>query len=660
VSGTSECEESRVNRHSAQKFFRWSISTIWVGATIFLLVADIAFAGFIQLDGVADVKTRFSRGCSTLQEIAELARTRGIDTVIFGDQARDALEYGLFPFERVIKKRYENSSILTVGASAYTSEINDNDKQFQETLLLPGTEVAPFYYWTERDSLIANNPDKHLFVVGFDGPELYEQLPVLDSNFSQSYLAQYQYFFGGCVALFLLSLIPVIKGYKRKTTGVVAGIMFLLVVNNHPFRSSPFNQYSGDQGTQPYQELIDYVNDNGGLVFWNHMEATDGTRRDGRVGYKTEPYPEDLLLTSGFTGFQSVAAFPIMQVEPGKEWDHVLGEYLQGQRGKPVWGYGGNNFLCEDAETKLGDIRTVFLVRQKSRYDVLDAMAKGRMYAVRQTGDERLSLDDFTISDVKSGQKAVMGEELTSSDFPELNIKIRSTKGTEKTVRLSIIRNGLEVKQETVALPYELAWRDVDVKWEEGPVFYRLKIELDSANYLVSNPIFVHFGEEMPNQVASVSQSTIEKLSMTEPVKPKVQMPLDPTPPSLKPPNQPIQDKMALLMPKPSEPESTIEEVPSLTQSTVIQPAVPAVKIPSALTAVVTPATIQKSVVAKINGVSLKNGPGPKFPEVGRLNKGDSLPLIRSTAIKFNGKPWLMVDANGRKAYVWSELVAAE
>ena len=56
---------------------------------IFLLAADIAFAGFIQLDGVADVKTRFSRGCSTLQEIAELARAKGIDAVIFGDQARD-------------------------------------------------------------------------------------------------------------------------------------------------------------------------------------------------------------------------------------------------------------------------------------------------------------------------------------------------------------------------------------------------------------------------------------------------------------------------------------------------------------------------------------------------------------------------------------------
>ena len=102
-----------MNRHVVQKLHQWAICVIWTGAIIFMLAVDIAFAGFIQLDGVADVKTRFSRGCSTVQEIAELARARGIDTVIFGDQARDTLEYGLFPFERVIKKRYENSSILS-------------------------------------------------------------------------------------------------------------------------------------------------------------------------------------------------------------------------------------------------------------------------------------------------------------------------------------------------------------------------------------------------------------------------------------------------------------------------------------------------------------------------------------------------------------------
>ena len=424
-----------INHPLLKEHCDFKTSVVLAGAMVFLLATEIAYAGFIQLDGIADVKTRFSRGCSTLQEVAELARSKAIDTVIFGDQVRDSLEYGLVPLERIIRKRSEHSSVLTVGASAYISEINDNDRQLEETLLISGADVSPFYYWTGnvfKDTLVANNAGKHLFVVGLNAPELYEQLPILDSNFSKRYFSDYQNIFIGCVALFLLSLFAVLKGYKKKVSKLVAGVMFLIVVNNVPFRSSPFDQYSGDLGAKPYQELINYVNNTGGLIFWNDIDASNVISQKGGVSYRTEPHPEDLILTKGYTGFQSIADSPVAQIEPGHEWDKVLNEYLKGKRKNPIWGYGGNNYLCEDEGTKLGEIRTIFLVREKSRDDVLDAMANGRMYAVRQAGNERLSLDSFTVSDITSGQHAIMGEKLISNDFPELKVKVRLTKGTEK------------------------------------------------------------------------------------------------------------------------------------------------------------------------------------------------------------------------------------
>ena len=648
-----------MNYYLTKEPYRFQAPFILAVVIVILLTsADIIFAGFIQLDGVADVKTRFSRGCSTFQEVAEQARVKGIDTVIFGDQARDALEYGVVPLERIIRKRNESSSILTVGAPAYISEINDNDKQFNETLLISGAEVAPFYYWTGNvfnGNLVANNLDKHLFVVGFDTPELYEQLPILDSNFSKRYLTHYQQYFVGCIVFFLLFLVAFLKGYKKNLTRLIAGIMFLLALNNMPFRSSPFSQYKGDLGVQPYQELINYVNSNGGLVFWNHMEGPNEIKQKGRVAYKTDPYPKDLMLTSDYTGFQSIADFPVMQIEPGNEWDNVLGEYIQGQREKPVWGYGGNNYLCEDGRTKFGEVRTIFLVRQKSRDDVLDAMASGRMYAVRQAGNERISLDDFTVSDVLSGRQANMGEELISNDFPELKIKIRMTNGTEKTVRLSVIRNGLEVKKETIALPYELTWRDVNFDKNDGPIFYRLKVEADLENYLVSNPIFVRFDEVVGSEGVPVSQITREKLSMVEPIEPKVGSPQDPAVPAVEPLSELIQGDKVAPTPRPLEPENILAS--NLIPPTLKQPTYPVVKMPTPPNSAVPFAIGARSVIAKIDGVSLKNGPGPKFPEVGQLNKGDRLALIRSTRVNFNGKPWLLVDLGGRKAYVWSDLV---
>ena len=655
-------KDYRVIYHLKRKSYRFKLPLVLVGILAFLFMsANIAFAGFIQLDGIADVKTRFSRGCSTLRDVAEMARAKGIDTVIFGDQARDSLEYGVVPLERIIRKRNENASILTMGAPAYIAEVNDNDKQFEETILISGSEVAPFYYWTGsvlNGNLIANNPDKHLFIVGFDKPEIYEQLPILDSNFSKRYLTHYQNYFFGYLIFFLLSLIVFLKGYKKKLTRVLAGVMFLLALNNMPFKSSPFSQYRGDLGTEPYQELIDYVTSNGGLVFWNHMEAPNKIKQKGRVSYKTEPYPEDLVLTSGYTGFQSVADFPVMQIEPGNEWDNVLNEYLEGTREKPVWGYGGNNYLCENGGTKLGEIRTIFLVRQKSRDEILEAMASGRMYAVRQTGDERISLDNFTLSDIISGQQATMGEELISNDFPELKIKVRMTSGTEKTVRLSVIRNGTEVKQEKVSLPYELTWRDVNLNKNNGPLFYRLKVEADSKNYLVSNPIFFRFDDEFGTQSELVSQNTTtEKLSMVKPVKPIVEEPQSPTTPAIGPLNEPTEGKV-LPTSIPLEPENIM--VSKLTPPTLKQPTFPVVKMPTLPTSNAPFDIGNKSVIAKIDGVSLKNGPGPKFPEVGKLNKGDRLALIRRTKVNFNGKPWLLVELGGRKAYVWSDLVVTK
>ena len=60
-------EKYRVNYYFTKEPYRFQAPFILVGVIVILLAsADIIFAGFIQLDGVADVKTRFSRGCSTL------------------------------------------------------------------------------------------------------------------------------------------------------------------------------------------------------------------------------------------------------------------------------------------------------------------------------------------------------------------------------------------------------------------------------------------------------------------------------------------------------------------------------------------------------------------------------------------------------------------
>ena len=59
---------------------------------------------YIQLDGVADIKTIYSQGCSNVQDTAEMAKQAGIDIVIYNDRARDSIQYGLFPLKTPVKK----------------------------------------------------------------------------------------------------------------------------------------------------------------------------------------------------------------------------------------------------------------------------------------------------------------------------------------------------------------------------------------------------------------------------------------------------------------------------------------------------------------------------------------------------------------------------
>ncbi len=56
-------------------------------------------------------------------------------------------------------------------------------------ILIPGTESAPFYYWTGNlfaGNLTANDHERRILTMGLERPEDYETLPVLHNDFSGS------------------------------------------------------------------------------------------------------------------------------------------------------------------------------------------------------------------------------------------------------------------------------------------------------------------------------------------------------------------------------------------------------------------------------------------------------------------------------------------
>ena len=333
-------------------------------------------------------------------------------------------------------------------------------------------------------------------------------------------------------------------------------------------------------------------------------------------------------------------------------------EYINGNRKHPIWGFGGNDFLCEDQNgDRLGSSRTIFLVREKNNETVLDAMKNGRMYAVRQVDANRLSLDEFVVEDQKSGNQITMGQEMVATDFPAIKMKLRSIQGGNKTVQIQIIRNGTLVKEETVSLPYELIWRDVGVK-KQGTVYYRIKAIVSPENHLVSNPIFVKFADNTGLDIASAAPSPA------------------PTAPQIKklavPKTQP--------MPQPKAPEVTsISEAPVPPVSSVPAPSQPREirsPVPALQPSITKPVNVEKEaneptpqklpmeelppgrrLTIMTDGVPLKKGPGTIFPNIAKLPRGEQVHFVRRTNIEFNSMNWLVVKHKNRSGYIWEGVV---
>ena len=113
--------------------------SLWSAFFVFGLCIGFPFpssALYLQLDTIADVKTNFSDGCASIKDIGNQSERLGIDAVILGDYARNSIEFGVKPFERIFKNTIEGPSVLERGASGFISEINDNDRQIKKTLLI--------------------------------------------------------------------------------------------------------------------------------------------------------------------------------------------------------------------------------------------------------------------------------------------------------------------------------------------------------------------------------------------------------------------------------------------------------------------------------------------------------------------------------------------
>jgi len=448
-----------------------------------------------QITGLMDLRTTFSDGDYSINDIVLMAKERGFDVVFINDHDRMVMEYGIFPFRNILKKRKELNSINQQGAEKFLQAIRDAEKKYPDMIIIPGSETSPFYYWTGNvltGTLTANDHEKRILTVGMENPEDYKNLPILHNGFSLQY---FQYFLPE-ILFFTISLIIAIilirwPGITRVTGIVVAALSIAFILNSNAFRSSPFDPYHGNKGVSPYQLFIDYVHSRGGMTFWNYPETQSGVREMGPIRVSTLPYPSAIQESKSYTGFSALYGENITLTEPGNIWDTVLKEYCIGYRSQPPWGIATADFHREGGDNeKLGNYQTVFFVERKSKDAVLKAMQSGKMYACQVAFPKSFKLDDFSVSSSDGMIKGISGDSVILKGFPKIRIALSGDNDSASSVKIRLIRSGQIIQTFESKLPLQIEY--VDSYYKPGEkIFYR--IDARGSGIIVSNPIFVTY-----------------------------------------------------------------------------------------------------------------------------------------------------------------------
>lgn len=459
------------------------------------------------------IHSTWSTGDSTLEALITRARAAGVEVIFLTENYSLRFEYGLFPLRDLLRYRVEYPSLLNRGPEAFLDAVRAANARQSDVLLIPGTEVSPYYYWTGnlfKGTLTMRDGEKKLLAFGLYRAEDYRAVPSIGNPGATRW---------GWGSVWLLSpallAIPGVWLIRLRRRRVVRlqhfrvavehrytgyGILCLAVgavflANNFPFRTAPVSAYDPNEGLRPFQAVIDFVLARGGSIAWSLPEARDYQEvhvAGFRATVVTEPYPSALLETDRFTAFGGVYEDTTTFTDPGGGWDHLLTEYLGGRRTAPAWAIGEAAYHHEgQAGKRLGEIQTVILVDRKDPPSLLQAVRAGRMYALQRTAEQGLVLDQFQVI-LPDRPAAEAGERLSlpGGARPEVHAAIRATGERRMPIEALLIRSGKVVHSIRGETPLAFRWSEPPLSAGTG-LFYRLQVRGVSGHKILSNPIFM-------------------------------------------------------------------------------------------------------------------------------------------------------------------------
>ncbi|MFO8057971.1 MAG: PHP domain-containing protein [bacterium] len=386
--------------------------------------------------------TTWSDGCRKPEELLELARQQGMAILAITDHREGTICMGK-------GLCVETGGVENHGYDAYYERLEEIERQAEEEgmILLEGVEVIPWFYNMGKfPALVLRGLFQHFTVYGVSDAEVLQNMPIR-RNFPD----------------FKPEQIP---------------------------------------DATHWQEFVDYVNENGGMVHAVHVES-DQDEWLGAAHAVTPSPVRNLHRLRGLTAFSVLpAAWHQRTGAAGGLWDTVLLEYLTGMRDKPMWSVADADY--HGPHGSLAIATTLFYMEEFTEKEVYRCMREGRMIALQGESFQDSYVSEWWVSGSENpAERVMLGEEVYIDGTPIVRFALDHPVDNT-TVRL--IRNGVVIAEEEGT---EITYRDHELGEKREPAFYRIEVkgpvrkrkkgesyETRPESELFTNPVFVRFGTE--------------------------------------------------------------------------------------------------------------------------------------------------------------------
>ncbi len=490
-------------------------ASVWIGLALWGLSWSPAVSAAEQrvpLRVAIHVHSTASTGTLSLEALAARAEQQGLDAIVLSDNFSLVYEYGLQPFPGLLKKTVSFPSILSYGIEPYLDEVTAVQARHPQLVIVPGVEVAPFYYWTGslwRGDLTMHDAQRNLLVLGLTTAEDYRALPARGNPASFTMdgasLANAAPLLLVVPALFLWKPRHRLVEGRREPVSVarrtVAACCLVLavatLVNAWPLGTPPFSSYESQLGYRPYQALLDVANQRGAVVLWSMTEARDLQSHAfgplGTVTVRTDAHPEALALTSGYAGFGGLYQDTRMVTSAGGLWDQVIQAHRGTAQSAVPTMIGEIAFHgLADKGKDLDRVVTTVFAQERSVAGVLEAISSGHAYAVAE-GDHRvmLTLDEFSLGCDCDQAIVGIGERvaLPSGSHAVATVRLSARDGKPHPVTLRLIRSGEIIGMTKAETPVHYQLADTQPV-PDGGAYYRLEV-VGQSGELLTNPVYV-------------------------------------------------------------------------------------------------------------------------------------------------------------------------